>query len=162
MNEKTHDRLETAAAAMAEALEPRRMLAGIETGMFGGMDAAIRGNDVGEGVGTGAIAGILGQTGVGLVVAAALRSGDEADRGSGFAVSFLGGLMRVAYILTAAMPGVLPRAPLLVEDGRITLEVPQALEGLCGDRLNSRMRSLGRLIGREPLVRILPSRMAAE
>jgi exopolyphosphatase/guanosine-5'-triphosphate,3'-diphosphate pyrophosphatase len=74
----------------------------------------------------------------------------------------LGGMMRVAYILSAAMPGVLPRTPLKVEQGRLTLELPQDLEGLGGDRLNSRMKALGKLIGREPVVRAVPTREAAE
>ena len=50
----------------------------------------------------------------------------------------------------------------MVEQGRLTLEFPQDLEGLCGDRLNSRMRALGKLIGREPIVRAVPARAAAE
>nr|WP_284311572.1 Ppx/GppA phosphatase family protein [Labrys miyagiensis] len=69
----------------------------------------------------------------------------------------LGGLMRVAYILTASMPGVLPRAPLHVSHGKLLLDVPRDLEGLAGERLATRMRALGRLIGREPLVRIIDS-----
>jgi exopolyphosphatase/guanosine-5'-triphosphate,3'-diphosphate pyrophosphatase len=74
----------------------------------------------------------------------------------------LGGLMRVAYILSAAMPGVLPRAPLRIEQGRLTLDLPEDLQGLAGDRLTSRMKSLGKLIGREPIVRIGGFRNAAE
>jgi exopolyphosphatase / guanosine-5'-triphosphate,3'-diphosphate pyrophosphatase len=49
-----------------------------------------------------------------------------------------------------------------VEQGRLTLELPQDLEGLGGDRLNSRMKALGKLIGREPVVRAVPTREAAE
>jgi exopolyphosphatase/guanosine-5'-triphosphate,3'-diphosphate pyrophosphatase len=74
----------------------------------------------------------------------------------------LGGLMRVGYILSAAMPGVLPRVPLRVEQGRLTLDVPEDLEGLTGDRVNARMRALAKLIGREPVVRVTGLREAAE
>ncbi|MDQ0468348.1 Ppx/GppA family phosphatase [Labrys wisconsinensis] len=74
----------------------------------------------------------------------------------------LGALMRVGYILSAAMPGVLPRAPLHVERGRLVLDLPADLEGLAGDRLTSRMKALGKLIGREPLVRVAELRAAAE
>ncbi len=75
----------------------------------------------------------------------------------------LGGLMRVGYILSASMPGVLPRAPLHVSHGKLLLDVPRDLEGLAGDRLAARMKALGRLIGREPLVRIVdPVEAAAE
>jgi exopolyphosphatase/guanosine-5'-triphosphate,3'-diphosphate pyrophosphatase len=48
----------------------------------------------------------------------------------------LGALMRVAYLVSAAMPGVLPKTPLRVEDGRLVLN-PQgdlaALDGGCRD-----------------------------
>jgi exopolyphosphatase/guanosine-5'-triphosphate,3'-diphosphate pyrophosphatase len=75
----------------------------------------------------------------------------------------LGGLLRVGYILSASMPGVLPRAPLHVSHGKLLLDVPRDLEGLAGDRLTTRMRALARLIGREPYVRIVdPSQAAAE
>lgn len=67
----------------------------------------------------------------------------------------LGGLMRVGYILSASMPGVLPRAPLYVSHGKLLLDVPRDLEGLVGERLNARMKALGRLIGREAMIRII-------
>jgi exopolyphosphatase/guanosine-5'-triphosphate,3'-diphosphate pyrophosphatase len=74
----------------------------------------------------------------------------------------LAAVMRVAFILSAAMPGVLPRAPLHVERGRLTLDLPSDLEGLTGERVNTRMRALGKLIGREPVVRVGPLQEAAE
>jgi exopolyphosphatase/guanosine-5'-triphosphate,3'-diphosphate pyrophosphatase len=74
----------------------------------------------------------------------------------------LGALMRVAYIISAAMPGVLPRAPLHVEQGRLMLDLPPDLEGLAGERVANRLRSLGKVIGRESAVRILAMREAAE
>ena len=49
----------------------------------------------------------------------------------------LGGLLRVGYILSASMPGVLPRAPLHVSHGKLLLDVPRDLEGLAGDRLHN-------------------------
>ncbi|CAM5767739.1 exopolyphosphatase [Labrys miyagiensis] len=75
----------------------------------------------------------------------------------------LGGLLRVGYILSASMPGVLPRAPLHVSHGKLLLDIPRDLEGLAGERLATRLKALGRLIGREPLVRITdPVDVAAE
>ena len=53
------------------------------------------------------------------------------------------------------MPGVLPRAPLYVGHGKLLLDVPRDLEGLVGERLNARMKALGRLIGREAMIRIV-------
>ncbi|WP_035715579.1 exopolyphosphatase [Azorhizobium doebereinerae] len=64
----------------------------------------------------------------------------------------LGAAMRVAYLLSAAMPGILPRAPLAVEDGTLRLTVPADLASLVNERVHSRLRQLARLIGREPAV----------
>lgn len=63
----------------------------------------------------------------------------------------LGGAMRVAYILSAAMPGILPRMPLAVRGEQLVLGVPRALIPLVNDRVQNRLRQLARLIGREPL-----------
>jgi exopolyphosphatase/guanosine-5'-triphosphate,3'-diphosphate pyrophosphatase len=56
----------------------------------------------------------------------------------------LGATLRVAYLVSASMPGVLERAPLKVEKGKLVLR----LEGLF-----NRLRSLGKLIGRDPVIR---------
>ncbi|MCJ8144109.1 Ppx/GppA family phosphatase [Ancylobacter sp. A5.8] len=64
----------------------------------------------------------------------------------------LGAVMRVGYILSAAMPGTLPLAPLVVDRGKLTLHLEGDLAPLAGDRINSRLRTLARLIGREPVV----------
>ena len=63
----------------------------------------------------------------------------------------LGAAMRVAFIVSAAMPGVLTRAPLLVKQGKLVLDI-SAFPALAGDRLFNRLRQLARLIGREPIV----------
>ncbi|MBS9477920.1 exopolyphosphatase [Ancylobacter radicis] len=61
----------------------------------------------------------------------------------------LGAAMRVAYIISAAMPGTLPVTPMLVEKGRLVLHLKDDLALLGSDRVASRMRTLARLIGRE-------------
>lgn len=61
----------------------------------------------------------------------------------------LGAAMRVAYLLSASMPGVLPFAPLRCETGRLTLTLPLALADLAGERVLSRIKTLGRLLGLE-------------
>jgi exopolyphosphatase / guanosine-5'-triphosphate,3'-diphosphate pyrophosphatase len=66
----------------------------------------------------------------------------------------LGAAMRVAYILSAAMPGVLMRAPLEVVDKRLVLSLPPELAALNSDRLGNRLRQLGRLLGAEASVEI--------
>jgi exopolyphosphatase/guanosine-5'-triphosphate,3'-diphosphate pyrophosphatase len=75
----------------------------------------------------------------------------------------LAGIFRVAYIISAAMPGVLPRAPLYVTQGRLRLDLPPDLEGLLGgDRIANRVKALGKLVGREPEVRVVEMLEAAE
>jgi exopolyphosphatase/guanosine-5'-triphosphate,3'-diphosphate pyrophosphatase len=61
----------------------------------------------------------------------------------------LGAAMRVAYILTAGHGGVLPKTPMYVKRGKLTLHLPGKFAGLASDRLANRLRQLGRLIGRE-------------
>jgi len=65
----------------------------------------------------------------------------------------LGAAMRVAYNISAAMPGVLPRAPMECAKGRVILSLPDDLAPLRGERLLSRMRLFARLIGGEPEIR---------
>jgi exopolyphosphatase/guanosine-5'-triphosphate,3'-diphosphate pyrophosphatase len=62
----------------------------------------------------------------------------------------LGATMRVAYLVSAAMPGVLPKAPLRAGKGRLVLHLQGELSALAGERLFNRLRQLARLIGREP------------
>jgi exopolyphosphatase/guanosine-5'-triphosphate,3'-diphosphate pyrophosphatase len=61
----------------------------------------------------------------------------------------LGAAMRVAYMISASMPGVLPNAPLQVEKGKLVLRLKGKYAALSGERVSTRMRQLGRLIGRE-------------
>ena len=64
----------------------------------------------------------------------------------------LGAAMRVAYMVSASMPGVLPKTPLRVERGKLVLRLPGAQAALNGERVMNRMRTLARLIGREAVV----------
>jgi len=62
----------------------------------------------------------------------------------------LGAALRLAYVVSAAMPGVLPKTSLAVERHRLTLRLPGAFAALAGERVLNRLRALARLIGREP------------
>jgi exopolyphosphatase/guanosine-5'-triphosphate,3'-diphosphate pyrophosphatase len=64
----------------------------------------------------------------------------------------LGAAMRVAYILTAGQSGVLPKTPMQVKRGKLTLKLPGGYGKLASDRLAGRLRQLARLIGREPYI----------
>jgi exopolyphosphatase / guanosine-5'-triphosphate,3'-diphosphate pyrophosphatase len=64
----------------------------------------------------------------------------------------LGAAFRVAYIVSAAQGGVLPKAPLQVKRGKLVLSFKGRARGLAGERLLNRLRQLGRLIGREAVM----------
>jgi exopolyphosphatase/guanosine-5'-triphosphate,3'-diphosphate pyrophosphatase len=66
----------------------------------------------------------------------------------------LGGAMRVAYLVSAAMPGVLPRAPIAVRDDTVVLTLTGDLGALAGDRLANRVKQLARLIGKDHAVEV--------
>jgi exopolyphosphatase/guanosine-5'-triphosphate,3'-diphosphate pyrophosphatase len=61
----------------------------------------------------------------------------------------LAALMRVAYPVSVAMEGVLPRVPLLMQGGAVVLSLPDAIAELAGERLLNRLKQLGRLLGAE-------------
>jgi exopolyphosphatase/guanosine-5'-triphosphate,3'-diphosphate pyrophosphatase len=64
----------------------------------------------------------------------------------------LGAALRVAYLVSAAMPGILPRAPMQVEHGKLVLKLSRDLEPLAGERVLNRLRQLARLVGRESVM----------
>ncbi len=64
----------------------------------------------------------------------------------------LGAAMRVAYMVSASQPGVLPRTPLRVEKQRLVLRLEGECAPLAGERVFARLRQLARLIGREPVM----------
>jgi exopolyphosphatase/guanosine-5'-triphosphate,3'-diphosphate pyrophosphatase len=66
----------------------------------------------------------------------------------------LGAAMRVAYVLSAAMPGILPRVPLKVVKNQLVLSLPKELAPLANERVQGRLKTLARIIGREPLIKV--------
>ena len=67
----------------------------------------------------------------------------------------LGAAMRVGYILSAAMPGVLPRCPMTCTKEKLLLKVPRRFAPLVNERLHGRMKQMAKLIGREPVIKIV-------
>ena len=65
----------------------------------------------------------------------------------------LGAAMRVAYVVSAAMPGVLPRAPMVCVRGKVVLTLAPDLAPLNSDRLQTRLKQFARLIGGDPEIR---------
>ena len=66
----------------------------------------------------------------------------------------LGAALRVAYIVTAAMPGILPRVPMICTKTQVMLTLPPELRDLASDRLATRLKQLARLIGRDPVIEV--------
>jgi exopolyphosphatase / guanosine-5'-triphosphate,3'-diphosphate pyrophosphatase len=64
----------------------------------------------------------------------------------------LGAALRVAYLVSAAATGVLPKASMLVERGRLILRFDVEVKAIAGERVFARLRQLARLIGREPVM----------
>jgi len=66
----------------------------------------------------------------------------------------MGALQRVAYIISASTPGVLPRVKLTCARGELLLTLPPDLADLAGERLNGRLKQLARLLGRKPTLAV--------
>ena len=66
----------------------------------------------------------------------------------------LGAAMRVAYIISTAMPDILQRTPMLCTKTTLTLTLPRDLADLASDRVASRLKQLARLIGRVPVIEV--------
>jgi exopolyphosphatase / guanosine-5'-triphosphate,3'-diphosphate pyrophosphatase len=65
----------------------------------------------------------------------------------------LSSIFRLAYILSAAMPGMLPRIGLTLEGNKtLTLTLPTKLRDLMGERVEKRLASLAFEMGRTPKV----------
>ncbi len=67
----------------------------------------------------------------------------------------LAALMRVAYPVSVAMEGVLPRTPLLLRGRNVVLQLPKTMADLANERLTGRMRALGKLTNLDPLIEIV-------
>ena len=59
---------------------------------------------------------------------------------------------RLAYVLSASVPGVLPQIALTVRGKQLVLTLPEALAALEGRRVHGRLRQLAKLLGLESVV----------
>jgi exopolyphosphatase/guanosine-5'-triphosphate,3'-diphosphate pyrophosphatase len=62
----------------------------------------------------------------------------------------LAAAVRAAFVISGAMPGVLPAAPLHCTKTQLILTLPRRFADLATEKLQSRIAQLGRLIRREP------------
>jgi len=61
----------------------------------------------------------------------------------------LASAFRVAYLLSAGMPGLLPRATVTCVDSRLVLRLDRDLYALSSERVAGRLKQLAKLLGRE-------------
>src|SRR5262249_3687447 len=66
----------------------------------------------------------------------------------------LAAAIRAAIVISGAMPGVLPKAPLRCSKTQLILTLPRRLADLATEKLHNRIAQLGRLLRREPIVAI--------
>lgn len=64
----------------------------------------------------------------------------------------IGAMMRIGSVLTAGTPNVLPIAPLTATRNEVVLTLPRSLGDLSNERLLSRVKSLAKLMGRDPSI----------
>jgi exopolyphosphatase/guanosine-5'-triphosphate,3'-diphosphate pyrophosphatase len=65
----------------------------------------------------------------------------------------LGAALRVAYLISAAAPGIIPNTPLGLKRGKLVLTLPGKYAALKGERLAGRLDALARLLGRKAEIR---------
>lgn len=68
-------------------------------------------------------------------------------------IHVLAAAFRVAYLISAGMPGILPRTPLTCVDSRLVLRLPDELRSLASERVTGRLKQLAKLLGREVAIR---------
>lgn len=61
----------------------------------------------------------------------------------------LASAFRVAYLLSAGMPGILPRASLICVEKRLVLRLAGDLHALSSERVTGRLKQLAKLLGRD-------------
>jgi exopolyphosphatase / guanosine-5'-triphosphate,3'-diphosphate pyrophosphatase len=66
----------------------------------------------------------------------------------------LAALMRVAYPVSVSMEGILPQAPLRARGNQVVLRLPSHMKDLANERLNGRMKGLGKLLNMEPVIEV--------
>jgi exopolyphosphatase/guanosine-5'-triphosphate,3'-diphosphate pyrophosphatase len=73
----------------------------------------------------------------------------------------LGALFRVAYPMTAAMPGILPRIRFAIENGELVLVLPGELAFLDGEHLRGRLEQFAGVAGIKKSMVRFPSAMSS-
>lgn len=68
----------------------------------------------------------------------------------------LGASLRVAYLISAAAPGIIERTDLVAKDGTLELRLPEDLMDLDGERLRKRLNRLAKMYGMNGAIGTMP------
>jgi exopolyphosphatase/guanosine-5'-triphosphate,3'-diphosphate pyrophosphatase len=66
----------------------------------------------------------------------------------------VGQMLRVAHLVSAAHPGVLPATHFRSQGRKLILAFDRRIGGLVGDRIANRFKQLARLVGRSAMVEV--------
>ncbi len=66
----------------------------------------------------------------------------------------VGGAIRTAHMISAGVTGIIPKTPIFYDEGRLVIELPHPYDALDGERLEKRLRSLGKLLNIETELRV--------
>ncbi|WP_237480121.1 Ppx/GppA family phosphatase [Lichenibacterium dinghuense] len=123
-----------------------------------------RGDHALSAIANGAFSGVDHPGRAFLALTVAYRHGGEVEAGVGLRAlltpgrleraRLLGAVLRVAYLVSAAMGGVLPRTALRCSKARVTLALPADFADLASERCVGRLRQIAKLVGREAEVTV--------
>lgn len=69
----------------------------------------------------------------------------------------IGAALRAAYMVSGAMPGVLPNTPVMYEGNRLIWTLPEPYAKLEGERVERRFKELAGLLDREGVIQVGPT-----
>ncbi|MEP3475599.1 MAG: exopolyphosphatase [Hyphomicrobiales bacterium] len=76
------------------------------------------------------------------------------DKDMLYRARIVGGAIRAAHMISAGVPGIIPKTPIFYDEGRLVIELPHPYDALDGERLEKRLRSLGKLLNIETELRV--------
>ena len=68
---------------------------------------------------------------------------------------FVGAALRVAYMISASAPGIISKTPIYARRNTIILELPEKYGSLIGERLQNRLNTLARLLGKSAEIKLV-------
>ncbi len=68
---------------------------------------------------------------------------------------FVGAALRVAYMISASAPGIISKTPIYAQRNNIILELPENYGALVGERLQNRLNTLARLLGKGAEIKLV-------